>query len=267
MNQEYLKKVYDHLISSKIADKEQLDKVFEEASKKNLDIFDVLVEKKVVNEEELVKIKANLLSIPYINLKEVVVDNAVLRELPEKAALFYKFIPFEKVGSDIKIAMVDPTNIDALDALKFISVKQNLNTKIYITSTANFNIVTKQYKKFGEELENVLKNVDQKLVGEKEPKRKEKEKERILEEAPVAKIVDIIISHAVEGKASDIHIEPSENDLRVRYRLDGVLHNSLVLPKMIKAAVVSRIKILSNLKIDETRKPQDGRFRFDLSSG
>ncbi|MEA2097471.1 MAG: GspE/PulE family protein [Patescibacteria group bacterium] len=268
MNQEYLKKIYDYLVSSKIADKKQLDKIFEETSKKNLDIFDVLVGEKVVDAEDIVKIKANLLNIPYIDLKKVVVDSDVLRELPERAALFYKFVPFEKVGGDIKIAMVDPTNTDALDALKFISIKQNLNTKIHITSIASFNVVIKQYRKFGEELKNVLKNVDQKFVEKEESKGKgkEKRKERILEEAPVTKIVDIIISHAVEGRASDIHIEPSENDLRVRYRLDGVLHNSLVLPKMIKAAVVSRIKILANLKIDETRKPQDGRFRFNLSS-
>jgi len=266
MNQEYLKKVYDYLISNKIADKKQLDEIFEETSKKNLDIFDVLVEKKVASGEDIVKMRANLLNIPYIDLKEMVIDNAVLRDLPERAALFYKFIPFEKAGSDIKIAMVDPTNIDALDALKFISVKQNLNTKIYITSETSFNVVIKQYKKFGEELEDVLKNVDQKFVEKEEPKKKGKDKERILEEAPVAKIVDIIISHAIEGKASDIHIEPSENDLRVRYRLDGALHNSLVLPKMIRAAVVSRIKILADLKIDETRKPQDGRFRFELFS-
>ena len=267
MNQEYLKRVYDYLISNKVADKKKIDEIFEESSKNNLDIFDVLVKKKVTTEEDAVKIKANLLNIPYINLKEVIVDSSVLGELPERAALFYKFVPFEKVDNSIKVAMVDPTNIDALDALKFISVKQNLNTKIHITSKTSFNIAIKQYRKFGEELESVLKNVDQQIVDKEKPQKKKEEKKRILEEAPVAKIVDIIISHAVEGKASDIHIEPSEDDLRVRYRLDGILHNSLVLPVKISAAVVSRIKILSSLKIDETRKPQDGRFRFNLASG
>ncbi len=267
MNQEYLKRVYDYLISNKLADKKKIDGIFEKASKNNLDIFNVLVKKKITSEEDAVKIRASLLNIPYIDLKEMIIDSLVLREIPERAALFYKFVPFEKNDNSIKIAMVDPTNFDALDALKFISVKQNLNTKIYIISATSFNIAIKQYRKFGEELENVLKNVDQQIVGKKRPQGKKEETKRILEEAPVAKIVDIIISHAVEGRASDIHIEPSEDDLRVRYRLDGILHNSLVLPKKISAAVVSRIKILSSLKIDETRKPQDGRFRFNLSSG
>ncbi|MCK4891102.1 MAG: Flp pilus assembly complex ATPase component TadA, partial [Candidatus Pacebacteria bacterium] len=262
MNKEYLKKIYDYLISNKIADKKQIDKVFKGSSKNGLDVFDVLVKKKIINKEDAVKIKANLLNIPFVDLKETVIDSSVLKEVPERAALFYKFIPFGKVDDSIKIAMVDPTNIDALDALKFISVKHNLNTKIYITSVSSFNIAVKQYRKFGEELESVLKNVDQQIIYKEKPQKKKKNTERILEEAPVAKIVDIIISHAIEGKASDIHIEPNENDLRVRYRLDGILHNTLVLPKRISAAVVSRIKILSNLKIDETRKPQDGRFRF-----
>ncbi|MCK4525568.1 MAG: hypothetical protein KAU07_03955, partial [Candidatus Andersenbacteria bacterium] len=169
MNQEYLKNVYDYLISNKVADKKKIDKIFEESSKNNLDIFDVLIKKKVISEEGAVKIKANLLNIPYIDLKEVIVDSSVLGELPERAALFYKFVPFEKVDNSIKVAMVDPTNIDALDALKFISVKQNLNTKIHITSETSFNIAIKQYRKFGEELENVLKNVDQQIVDKEKP--------------------------------------------------------------------------------------------------
>jgi type IV pilus assembly protein PilB len=267
MNSEELEKVYNYLISKGIASKQEIDKVFKESKENNLDIFDVLFKRKIVDEEEATKIKAEFLNVPYINLKDRNIDNEVLKEIPEKAALFYKFVPFEKSDGLIKVAMVDPNNTDALDALKFISIRRSVNTEIYLVSRSNFDIAVKQYRRFNEELENVLKNVDQQIVGERAPRKKEKEIERIVEEAPVSKIVDIIIAHAVEGKASDIHIEPSENNLRVRYRLDGVLHNSLVLPRKISPAVVSRIKILSNLKIDETRKPQDGRFRFDISSG
>ncbi|MDF1498673.1 MAG: GspE/PulE family protein [Patescibacteria group bacterium] len=265
MNEEYLEKVHSYLISNKIGDKKQINKVIKEAKSQNLDIFNFLAKKKIIDEGEIVKLKAYILDIPFVDLKEFVIDGFVLKEIPEKAALFYRIMPFEKEGNLLKVAMVDPTNIDALDALKFISVKHNLETRIYIVSLKSFNTAVKQYRKFGEELESVLKNVDQQIV-DKDITSKSDVAENITEEAPVSKIVDIIISHAVEGKASDIHIEPNENELRVRYRLDGVLHNSLILPKKISAAVISRVKILSNLKIDETRKPQDGRFRFTLSS-
>ncbi|MCK5475669.1 MAG: type II/IV secretion system protein [Candidatus Pacebacteria bacterium] len=264
MNDEYLEKAYNDLVAKKLGSTKKLNESFEEAKDKNLDIFNVLIKKKFAEEEEIIKAKAEFLSIPYINLKDEIIEPEVLKEIPEKASLFYKFIPFKRDDDSLKVAMADPTNVDALDALKFISVKHNLKTEIYLISGNGFNTISKQYRKFSDEIENVLKNVDVHIEEKKEEK---KEKGgTILEKAPVSKIVDIIVSHAVEGKASDIHIEPSENELRVRYRLDGVLHNSLVLPAKIGPAVVSRIKILSSLKIDETRKPQDGRFRFDLNS-
>lgn len=263
MNGEYLEKVYNYLIAKKLGSTKKLSELFEEAKDKNLDIFNVLIKKKFAEEEEITKIKAEFFNIPYIDLKDEIIKPEVLKEIPEKASLFYKFIPFERNDDSLKVAMADPFNVDALDALKFISVKHNLKTEIYLISGNGFGAISKQYRKFSDEIENVLKNVDVQIDKKEEIKKKEG---TILEKAPVSKIVDIIVSHAIEGKASDIHIEPSENELRVRYRLDGVLHNSLVLPSKIGPAVTSRIKILSSLKIDETRKPQDGRFRFDLNS-
>ena len=266
MNDEYLEKVYNDLVAKKLGSTKKLNESFEEAKDKNLDIFNVLIKKGFAEEEEIIKVKAEFLNIPYINLKDEMIEPEVLKEIPEKASLFYKFIPFERNNDSLKVAMADPANVDALDALKFISVKHNLKTEIYLISGNGFNTIFKQYRKFSDEIENVLKNVDVQIDKKEEEKGKKEKGGIILEKAPVSKIVDIIVSHAVEGKASDIHIEPSENELRVRYRLDGVLHNSLVLPAKIGPAVVSRIKILSSLKIDETRKPQDGRFRFDLNS-
>lgn len=265
MNSEDLNKAYNYLASLAIADKEKLDEILKESKESNLDIFDVLIKKKIIDEEEATKVKAKFLGIPYINLKYKVVNNEALRTIPEKAALFYKFIPFESRDDLLKVAMVNPSNIDAVDALKFISIRHNVNTKIYLVSKSNFDAVIKQYRTLNEELKDVLKNVDQQIVGKEKLEKKKEEIEKIVEEAPVSKIVDIIIAHAVEGRASDIHIESTENELRIRYRLDGILHDSLILPKRISLAVVSRIKILSNLKIDETRKPQDGRFRFTIS--
>ncbi|MEA1936922.1 MAG: GspE/PulE family protein [Patescibacteria group bacterium] len=266
MNSNDLKRAYKFLVANSIIKKKDADAVFKESKKNNADIFDVLISAKIVDEERVVKAKAEFLGVPYINLKEKVILSDVLSEVPEKAALFYKMTPFERVGDTVKIAMVDPNNVDAIDALKFISIKRNIKTKIHLVSRSGFSFAVKQYKTFSEELKNVLENVDRQIIIDKEKQKKGKEgAEKIAEQAPVSKIVDIIISNAVEGKASDIHIESEENELRVRYRLDGVLHNSLTLPKKISMAVISRIKILSNLKIDETRKPQDGRFRFVFS--
>ncbi len=267
MNGSNLKKAYEFLISQSTVDKKDIDKAFETSKKNNADIFDVLVEMNIISKENATEVKAKFLGVPYINLREKIITSDVLNEIPEKAALFYKIVPFEKIGNSIKVAMVDPNNIDAMDALKFISIKRNIKTEVYLVSQNGFGIAMKQYKTFGEELKNVLENVDRQIITDENKRKKEGEDnvEKIAEQAPVSKVVDIIISNAVEGKASDIHIESEENELKVRYRLDGVLHNSLKLPKKISSAVISRIKILSNLKIDETRKPQDGRFRFVFS--
>ena len=265
MNDEYSKKVCNYLVSNNIVDKKIADELYDEAVKNGLNVFGNLIKRKIDNEENVTKIKAKFLNVDYINLKEDLIDNEVLKEISEKAALFYRFIPFEKQGNLIKIGMVDPVNVEALDALKFISVKRNLKTNIFVISKSSFNSAVKQYRKFSEELKNVLKNVDQVIDKKDDRKSNKKDIDKISEEAPVTKIVDIIITHAIEGKASDIHIEPNENSLAVRYRLDGILHNSLILPKKISSAVISRIKILASLKIDETRKPQDGRFRFNIS--
>jgi len=267
MNNKDLKKAYDYLISNKVADKQIIDDAFNKSKKDSLDIFDVLINRKVFGEEELIKIKADFLGVLYVKLGGEIINSEVLKEIPEKAVLFYKLIPFEKNEKTIKVAMLDPNNIEARDALKFISIRHKISTEIYLVSKSSFYNAIKQYKKIDDELKNVLRNVDQQIsIKEKDLKKEKKEKnvKKITGEAPVSRVVDIILTHAIEGKASDIHIEPNENELRVRYRLDGTLHNSLVLPKKITSAITSRIKILANLKIDETRKPQDGRFRFNL---
>ncbi|MCK5466214.1 type II/IV secretion system protein [Candidatus Parcubacteria bacterium] len=273
MNSKNLKKAYEYLISNNVAPKDIINSAFEKSEKDRLDIFNVLIDKKEVPEEDLTKIKADFLGVPYIKLKDDSISSQVLKEIPEKAVLFYKFVPFEKNDETVKVAMIDPNNTEALDALKFISIKHKVNTEIYLISRSGFYNIIKQYKKIDDELKTVLQSVDRQIIDKEESLKKGKKKKKgknikkAIEEAPVSRIVDIVLTHAIEGKASDIHIEPNENELRVRYRLDGVLHNSLVLPKKITPAVTSRIKILADLKIDETRKPQDGRFRFDLSKG
>jgi len=261
-------KIIDFLISKKIISQDQAKVIISESEETGKDIFSIILSKKLVDEEELAKIKADFLEVPYINLEEETIPRDILNEIPEESAAYYGLIPFEKNGKNIKVAMINPGDVEAREALKFISEKHNLKTEIYLISQRVFNSLIKQYRTVGFELKTALekaeKGMESKEItyakGEKEDSAKE-----FFKEAPISKIVNIILKHAIDGHASDIHIEPLENESRVRYRLDGVLHTSLILPLRIHPAIVSRIKILANLKIDENRRPQDGRFHFLLS--
>ncbi len=164
--------------------------------------------------------------------------------------------------------MVDPTDIQALEALEFFSKKQGLSIELYATDQVNFDRVVHPSgnvtKLVGEALANIAQNEKQEQdKRETTDQQKAQVQQLIQEDAPISKIVDVILTNAINGNASDIHIEPEDNLVRVRYRVDGILHNTLELPKSVQSAVISKIKILSNLKIDETRLPQDGRFHFE----
>lgn len=268
MENSFDQKIIDFLISEKVITQDQAKDVIKESKKTGKDAFNVVLNKNLVDEEKLTETKAAYLKVPYINLREKSISKEILKEIPEEAAAYYGFIPFEKSEGIVKVAMINPNNIEAQEALKFISEKHNLKTKTYFISQGVFNILIKQYRTATSELKMALKNVEKEIKSKEGEVVKIKEgegTEEIFKEAPVSRIVDIILRHAIEGNASDVHIEPLENELRIRYRLDGVLHTSLVLPLRVHPAIVSRIKILSNLKIDENRKPQDGRFHFLLS--
>lgn len=218
-----------------------------------------LIDAKISNEKDVYEAKAASLGVPakFFSEDEIIPEN-VLREISEEAAKNYLFIPFKKEGDILEVGMVNPEDLKARDALRFILLREGLESKIYLIAPSEFDRVVKQYATLkGEVAEAVIK-----LKEEFEEILPEgKEEERITEEAPVTKILAIIMRHAIEERASDIHIEPLEEKVRVRFRIDGVLHTSLTLPKTVISALISHIKILSNLKIDETRVPQDGRFR------
>jgi type IV pilus assembly protein PilB len=190
----------------------------------------------------------------------VKIEKDAIELIPEKVSREHKIIAFGKIGNFVKVAIVDPADIDALNALQFIAEKNKVEIEVYSVSQEIFDEMLDSYRSPFDIVREAVKSVkDEDIIEEK--KDYSKKKEEILSEAPVTKLVQVIISHAVEGGASDIHIEPMDRDYRVRFRVDGVLHVSLIIPKEIGPAIISRIKILSNLKIDERRKPQDGRFR------
>jgi len=223
--------------------------------------------KDVSKEVAEAKEKAQKAKFPYRDLTGVEIPVAALKEVPEEAATFYRFVPINKKGKILEVGLVEPENLKAREALRFIALRSKLEPELFVITPTDFQNVLKQYRSLRGEIDKALKELEKELKREEIEGVRVKPEEiaaRIAAEAPVTKIVAVILRHAQEGRASDIHIEPTENEVRVRYRVDGILHTSLLLPKNIHGAIISRIKILSNLKIDETRIPQDGRFQTVL---
>ncbi|MFH1671237.1 MAG: GspE/PulE family protein [Candidatus Portnoybacteria bacterium] len=219
--------------------------------------------KNIDNEDlEALKKKAEALKVPYLDLtgKEIPVE--VLKEIPEEAAAFYGFVPVSKQENVLEVGMLNPENLKARDALRFIVRSSGLESKIHLISPTGLKNILKQYRSFRGEVKKALKELEQELEEKEKTKlvKVTEEVKSIAAEAPITKIVAVILKQAIEGNASDIHIEPGDSKTKVRFRIDGSLLTSLLLPKEVHASVISRIKILSHLKIDETRVPQDGRF-------
>lgn len=198
------------------------------------------------------------------------INNEVASLVPREIAKEHNFLFFDKKENKIKVAMVNPQDMNALNIVRFAADKENLDAEIYEVSQEVFAEMMEFYTTPVELVKKAVDSFKSEVLFEESQLRETSEerkisKEEILKDAPVAKLVQVIVSHAIEGRASDIHIEPEEKDFRVRYRVDGVLHVSLILPKEIGPLVVSRIKIMANLKIDEKRKPQDGRFNLKIN--
>lgn len=192
------------------------------------------------------------------------ISKDVLNIIPENVALRYKMAVFDRKGRKIKVAMVNPEDINGLNALRFIAEKEKINIKIYSVTEEIFKEIVANYSTAEKALADVMQSFRGDEFEDLNLKRERNEKiQETIQDAPVSKLVSVIIRHAIDGRASDIHIEPIEDNYRVRFRVDGILYSSLVLPKDVGRAVISRVKILSNLKIDEKRKPQDGRFKVE----
>ena len=183
----------------------------------------------------------------------------VLILISEDAAKHYKMIPVSLSGNTLDVGLVDPEDVRAQEALNFLASRNGLAARVFKISEDDWSKLMKQYAGLGEEVGQALESLRKELAEEKlaMPQAAPKSKG---EEAPIIRMMETILKHGVESKASDIHIEPTMNKLRVRFRLDGTLQTVVILPVEIAPAVISRIKILSNLQIDETRRPQDGRF-------
>jgi type IV pilus assembly protein PilB len=212
------------------------------------------------SDRELLKVNAELIGLHYINLDGYRIPKELYELFPISVMKRYLLVPFENKDNIISIATLDPNNYNAIQAIKFILQDKNLKFELFVATESDINKLINTLDNLSSEVkENIQEFKEKKEQSEVLPDVSDVDKSN-LETAPIIKIVSVIIKTAVAGGASDIHIEGSDESVRVRFRVDGVLHTSLILPKDIYSAIVARIKVLSNLKIDEQRKPQDGRF-------
>jgi len=243
------------LVKSGFIKEADFDEAAESAAYLGKKVEDILVFKGFINEEDLGKLTAEYLKVPFVNISQQVLSDEILKAIPEKLARSYRMVPFEKTDNAIKLAMEDPTNFEALEF-----ARRQTGAQI-IPHYATANSIRKalgQYKR------NIRADFE-KVIAENVKKAKaEVNLEKAAEKLPVIKVLDTILEYAVAERASDVHIEAFAEEVMIRFRIDGVLQDILKLPRGIENAIVARIKILSNLKIDEHRIPQDGRYKFTV---
>ncbi len=227
---------------------------------------EAILEMRFVSEDILFNLKSDNLKIPLKEIDPEEISLKILELIPEEAARYYKIIPLLKRGDGVlEIGMVYPEDLKAKEALNFLSRQGKFNYEVFLIKLSTLDEFLKQYKTLREEVDRALEELEAEIVVKKDKSVSEIELERIVEDAPISRVVAVILRHAVEGMASDVHIEPQREKLRIRFRLDGVLHSSLSLPLKTHLAIVARLKILSLLKIDEIRLPQDGRFSAKIN--
>ena len=250
----------NELIQRKLLTAEQAELYQKQAREEGKDFGRILLDQGIVKDEELLKIKSELYHLPAVNSAELEINKELSKTISEDVINFYQIIPVARQDTTLSVGVLNPEDLDALEALKFIGQDQGLTLGKLVISYRDFDKVFKSYSSITEEVGEILQPL---TTEDKKPQLDLAESgslEQITADSPITKVVAIIVKHAVESKASDIHIEPFENNIRVRFRIDGILQSALALPKNLLAAIVTRIKILSEMKIDETRLPQDGRF-------
>ena len=222
-----------------------------------------------IDDTAALSIQAAALGVPFLPEAPQSIDKTLLELISEDTAKKYQMVPFQREQDVLSIAMVNPQDFEALNVLRFLAEKEHVSIDTYLVSERVFTAITKFYTGTDVALKEAifsLSKESEEITEFKEEKKKGKDAE-IFQDAPITKLVEVIVGHALDGRASDIHIEPIDGGFRVRFRVDGVLRSQLVFPQEVGRAVISRIKILANLKIDEKRKPQDGRFRFEGAGG
>ncbi|HEY0980278.1 MAG TPA: GspE/PulE family protein [Candidatus Paceibacterota bacterium] len=259
----------DYLLSQGIITELQYNRVLAEVDTTYEGNFTKAIIAVGISEDALTAAKAAFYKLPYQKITATNITFDTIKYIPEDAARHYKFVPIAFAEGVLSVGVTEPENIESMNALQFMSAKLGIPFKVFLISYTDFIAVAENYKSLSEEVGAAVGELSTELelankeLAKDEPEvdsKGKKQEAAIVEDAPIIKIVAVIINHAVEGSASDIHIENTGAAVRVRYRVDGVLHTTLVLPLTSFDGIVARIKILSKLRLDEKRKPQDGSF-------
>ncbi|MEK7173488.1 MAG: ATPase, T2SS/T4P/T4SS family [Patescibacteria group bacterium] len=253
------------LLDSGLLQAADIEKAETEAKKTEQKIGDVLISKGLIKEDDLLRLQAYILGIPYINLEKEKIDVEILRIIPEPIARKHNIIAYKKNGKNLEIAMLDPEDLGTID---FIKKQSDLRIVPRLTSPASIKHALTQYQRsleaeFGDIIRKESATVLSTTSDDEGKDREPGDLKKIAQDLPIIKIVDTLLRHAIFQKASDIHIEPLEKEVVVRYRIDGILRDAMILPRTVSTGIVARIKVLSNLKLDEHRLPQDGRFKAE----
>ena len=259
--------LYKFILDSNLVSKEDLDIAKKESEEKKKHLGDILVSSGKISADNLRRMQAYGLGIPFVDLKNKKLPFETLTLIPEPIARAHNIVAFKKTDVSLEVAMLDVNDLPAID---FIKKKVNLKILPRLTDSDSIKEVLIQYQKslkaeFGDLIQKETASL-QMISEEKGEAVSEADLKKIAEDLPVVRIVDTLVKHAILQNASDIHIEPMEDQVLVRYRIDGLLHDAMVLPKKAASSVSARIKVLANLKLDEKRLPQDGRFKVDMNS-
>jgi type IV pilus assembly protein PilB len=255
-------KLLKFILEAGLITKEQFTKISEKSTKTGKTASDILVTDNYIGKKELIKIEAYLLGIPFINLEQEIIPPDVLKIIPESIAKAHNIVAFRKKGASLEVAMIDPED---LRTIAFIEKTLPLKILARLTTPESIKNALGQYQKTLEiEFKDIIKgDEDLKHIQELGDYGGKEEAKKASEDVPIIKIVDTLLKHAVLQGTSDVHIEPSEKEVVVRYRIDGILRDVMTLPITTSLGIVARIKVLSNLKLDEHRLPQDGRFKIE----
>jgi len=251
------KQLREFLLDAGLVDEKTVNDALEKSEKNKQDLGTTLLEMKAINEEDLRKMYAYILGIPYVDLEKEKIPKDILMLIPEPIASKNNIVAFQKNKNELRVAMLNPDDIQTID---FIKKKTGLKISACFTSKNSIEAVLRQYKKsLKAEFGDIIDENSESVSGQDSL-------EKIAQDLPIIKIVDTLLKHAILQSASDIHIEPDENEVHVRYRIDGILHETMTLPKQVLPGIIARVKVLSNLKLDEHRIPQDGRFKIEEGS-
>ncbi|MBC7746831.1 type II/IV secretion system protein [Pedobacter sp.] len=259
------KKLEDLLVKEGLVTQEVMNDYIKKAADQSRPILSMLVDDKVVSDEALTKEIASLSGVPYVNLRAAQIEVKVLELLPQEVAERYMAVPLGEMQNRLAVAMLDANNVQAVD---FLSNKIQRPLKVYMASEAGIRAVLDQYHTdLVGGVSEAISSVNDEAVRDKQEidTQNGQDIKTIVQDSPISRALSTILEYAAKSRASDVHVEPLEDSLKIRCRIDGVLREVMKLPKSIEPALISRIKILSNLKIDEHRIPQDGQFTVHVA--